>query len=174
MRKPPFPGAIRLHSHFPDEHRHDAEHIAAHPDFEAGDRGHGYHTVSAIWRSSRALLSALRAASTIAAEICIHASRRHKTVSNSRRAGGGCRDAPVRTVHQVRLASKEWYRPPQCSPRIGHNLRSAASSSYRAGRGRYLELQPDKYSTASAILSGGSCVYLPISKCRAKWLHTSP
>ncbi|MFR8580562.1 hypothetical protein, partial [Bilophila wadsworthia] len=54
----------------PDEHRHDAEHIAAHPDFETGERGHGYHTVSAIWRSSRALLSALRAASTIAAEIC--------------------------------------------------------------------------------------------------------
>ena len=70
MRKPPFPGAIRLHSHFPDEHRHDTEHIAAHPDFETGERGHGYHTVSAIWRSSRALLSALRAASTIAAEIC--------------------------------------------------------------------------------------------------------
>ena len=41
MRKLPFPGAIRLHSHFPDEHRHDAEHIAAHPDFEAGERGHG-------------------------------------------------------------------------------------------------------------------------------------
>ena len=41
-RKPPSfrSGAIRLHSHFPDEHRHDAEHIAAHPDFEAGDRGH--------------------------------------------------------------------------------------------------------------------------------------
>ena len=26
----------------------------------------------------------------------------------------------------------------------------------------------------TSILSGGSCVYLPISKCRAKWLHTSP
>ena len=42
QEKAPFlpVGGFLLHSHVPDEHRHDAEHRATHPDLEAVDRGH--------------------------------------------------------------------------------------------------------------------------------------